>query len=430
MKDLQEIYDIFRQHPVITTDSRKVPPDSVFFALKGEQFDGNLFASEALDKGAAFAVVDNHSVVQNKKYILVTNVLETLQQLAFIHRTLMPARVIGITGTNGKTTTKELVAAVLSSAYETASTQGNLNNHIGVPLTILSLKDYHQFAVIEIGANHPGEITALCRIARPGFGIITNIGKAHLEGFGGFKGVIRAKSELYQFISETGGTIFINDDDDLLKKLSAGINQVSYGSSAGCACRGLILRNDPFLTIEWLIDDQKLEINTNLFGAYNFTNVMAAISAGAFFKVSSTFIQKSISSYKPENNRSEFLQTGRNKLYLDAYNANPSSMKAALINFSGIKAEKKMVILGEMLELGDESNIEHQNILSLLREMKIDMVILIGPVFSKQSENQDYLCFPDAEKARSWLARSACSGYSILLKGSRKMRLELLKEML
>jgi len=329
MATIEEIYRLFIRFPKITTDSRNVIPDSIFFGIKGEQFNGNRFAAEALSKGAAFAITDEPSVVVDNRCILVPDTLQALQQLAAIHRSRITAKVIAITGSNGKTTTKELIGKVLSSEYNTVITEGNLNNHIGVPLTLLSVKEDTAFTVVEMGANHPGEIEFLCRIARPGFGIITNIGKAHLEGFGNFEGVIKAKSELFDFIRQNDGTVFVNRDNQLLSRLSDGMNLITYGSVENAGCQGKITDRNPLLAVAWNAGQQSGFVKTRLYGDYNFENVMAAVAIGVYFGISPGKIDQAIRSWQPENNRSQVIRTDHNILVLDAYNANPSSMAAA-----------------------------------------------------------------------------------------------------
>jgi UDP-N-acetylmuramoyl-tripeptide--D-alanyl-D-alanine ligase len=424
MATIEEIYKLFHRFPRITTDSRNVIPGSVFFGIKGEQFDGNLFAAEALGKGAAYAITDDPSAVTGDRCILVPDTMQALQQLAAIHRSRISARVIGVTGSNGKTTTKELIGKVLSSTYKTLITQGNLNNHIGVPLTLLSVKEDTDFAVVEMGANHPGEIEALCNIARPGFGIITNIGKAHLEGFGSFEGVIKAKSELYNFIRQSEGAVFVNLDNQLLLLLSDGMNIYSYGSVENAACRGEIAESDPALAVTWHAGQQSGFARTRLYGDYNFENVMAAVAIGLYFGVSPEKIDMAISSYQPENNRSQMTRTKHNVLLLDAYNANPSSMAAALNNFRNVAATSKMVILGDMMELGDHSMEEHREIVALVRQLSFSQVCFVGKQFSRAAKGGQELCFASLPQAEKWFRDHPVRNMNIMLKGSRKMMLE------
>ncbi|GHV09962.1 UDP-N-acetylmuramoyl-tripeptide--D-alanyl-D-alanine ligase [Bacteroidia bacterium] len=408
---IEQLYKIFQSHPRVTTDSRNVPPHSIFFALKGDKFDGNDYILQTLEAGADYAVGERcalSNVPDDARIIQVDNVLQTLQDLANYHRKQMPATVIGITGTNGKTTTKELIAAALSFQYRTLYTQGNLNNHIGVPLTLLQITPEHQFAVIEMGANHPGEIQALCHIAEPDFGLITNVGKAHLEGFGSFEGVVKTKTELYAFLSENGGTAFANLDNLILKDLYTALNRVYYGTTPEAFIHGHITASAPTLALEWNtgvrgvrrrlqptpVDDmrRRLEptpnerrgeaITTQLVGAYNFENVLAAICVASCFNVPDEKINRAISEYNPTNNRSQQLKTAHNDLIVDAYNANPSSMQAALDNFNLLNVTPKMVILGEMRELGKYSAEEHQKIIAQLQKSNIDKIFLVGDNFS------------------------------------------------
>ncbi|MDX9906313.1 MAG: UDP-N-acetylmuramoyl-tripeptide--D-alanyl-D-alanine ligase, partial [Bacteroidales bacterium] len=349
MKSAEEIYALFQKYPGISTDSRDIRPGNLFFAIRGANFDGNRFANDALNIGAAYAIVDDPASVSNDRSILVEDVLGTLQEIARIHRSGIKAKVIGITGSNGKTTTKELIARVLSAGFNTLSTKGNLNNHIGVPLTILSITPDTEFAIVEMGANHPGEIAALCQIVRPDYGIITNIGKAHLEGFGSFEGVIRAKSELYDFLRNTGGIALVNQDDPLLMKLSAGLQTINYGSGKDARCNGQIIKQTPFLSLEWSAGNKSGTTVTKLTGAYNFGNILAAICTGVTFGIEPQSIDDAVSAYVPDNNRSQWLKTRFNTLILDAYNANPSSMSAALMNFDTLEGKSKAAILGDMM---------------------------------------------------------------------------------
>lgn len=426
----EELYGLFLKYPLVSTDSRNIIPGSLFFALKGDHFDGNQFALEALNKGAEYAVTDNPDIQTHDRIVLVNNVLDSLQDIASVHRRQISAKVIAITGSNGKTTTKELIGKVLGSSYNTTITQGNLNNHIGVPLSILSIKKDTSFAIIEMGANHPGEIEALCRIARPHYGIITNIGKAHLEGFGSLQGVIKAKSELYNFLKNQQGTIFYNIDNELLKSLSEGIERISYGMSPQAFYHGTIIEIEPFLTLKWSTDTQSGIVSTSLMGEYNGENIMAAIAIGLHFNVEPEKIQNAIASYIPENNRSQIIQTEKNQVISDAYNANPSSMSAAISHFSKMKNNRKMLILGDMMELGDYSYNEHMKILLQIRESNIEWVVLVGEMFCKVAEGGKETCFNDTKSAESWLKNQSVENMTILLKGSRKMQLENLRKYL
>lgn len=425
-----ELYGLFLKHPLISTDSRSIIPGSLFFALKGEHFDGNQFALEALHNGAEYAVTDNPDIPAHERIVFVNNVLDSLQKIATVHRKQITAQVIAITGSNGKTTTKELIGRVLGSTYNTTITQGNLNNHIGVPLSILTIKKDTSFAIIEMGANHPGEIEALCRIARPHYGIITNIGKAHLEGFGSIEGVIKAKSELYRFLKNHQGIAFYNIDNDLLTNLSAGTERISYGLNLPAFYQGTIINTEPFLTLKWSTSTQTGIINTSLLGEYNGENIMAAIAVGLHFNVDPDKIENAIASYIPANNRSQIIQTKLNRVISDAYNANPSSMSAAISHFSQMKTSSKMLILGDMMELGDFSFDEHRKILSQIRQSNIEWVVLVGEMFCKVANGGKETCFKDTKDAEAWLKNQSVENMTILLKGSRKMQLENLRKYL
>jgi UDP-N-acetylmuramoyl-tripeptide--D-alanyl-D-alanine ligase len=424
-----ELYELFLEHPVITTDSRNCPPDSIFFALKGENFDGNNFAEKALEEGCFCAIIDNPDLAKNEKLIPVSDVLQTLQQLARLHRETLNTQVIAITGTNGKTTTKELTAAVLSQQYNVLYTQGNLNNHIGVPLTLLKLKPEHEFAIIEMGASHAGEISILCEIARPNYGLITNAGLAHLEGFGSLEGVIRAKGELYDFLRDNNGSIFINQEDKYLMEMSYGLDMCPYGSQMKdiTFVAGRVLKFGSFLEFEWFHDFGEIyTVRTNLVGDYNLWNALAAISTGLFFWVDAPLINAAISACKPADNRSQFCQTARNRLIVDAYNANPDSMNAALENFHMLQAPKKAVILGDMLELGEKSLPLHREIIPKLNGY--DKVLLCGENFSEAGAQFD--CFKNTDDLAARLRLFPLNGYTILIKGSHGIHLEKIIELL
>ncbi|GHT87518.1 UDP-N-acetylmuramoyl-tripeptide--D-alanyl-D-alanine ligase [Bacteroidia bacterium] len=417
---IEQIYAIFQQHPVVTTDSRNCRPGAVFFALKGAQFDGNDYIEQVLDSGAAYAVGDRTGLPEDDRIIQVNNVLKTLQELANYHRKQMNATVIAITGTNGKTTTKELMAAALSSKYKTLYTPGNLNNHIGVPLTLLQLKPEHAFAVIEMGANHPGEIHDLCLIAEPDYGLITNVGKAHLEGFGSFEGVVRTKTELYAFLQEKGGTAFCNLDNLILKDLYISLSRIYYGSTPEAFIHGKITSSAPALALKW----GGGAITTHLVGSYNFENVLAAICVASYFGVENDKINRAIQEYIPTNNRSQNQKTETNDLIVDAYNANPSSMQAALENFNTLDISPKMVILGEMKELGDYSREEHQKLTDNLSP-QIDKVFLVGESFKEcTSLHPQWKIFPTTGDLVEYLQTTPVAGYHILIKGSRGNQLE------
>lgn len=419
---IEDLYLKFLNHREISTDSRQISPGCLFFALKGDNFDGNQYAQKAVAAGAAFAIIDNPAF-ESTGTLLVDDVLTALQQLALMRRRKFNIPVLAITGSNGKTTTKELVNAVLTSQFRVVATKGNLNNHIGVPITLLGITNETQIAIIEMGANHQGEIAELCKIAEPTLGLITNIGRAHLGGFGGYEGVIKAKSELYKWVRNSEGVVFVNAGNPLLMELTAGMDRQLYGSTEGVNSFGKIRENLSTLALDWILEKETVEIKTNLVGNYNFENVMAAICIGSYFNVAPAKIQSAISSCMPSNSRSQALVTARNSIILDAYNANPTSMQVAIENFRQLKAQHKMVVLGDMLELGDESQIEHRAIVNLIEESDFETVILVGPEFTSASQGK-FLCFPDSEKAHEWLVSQKFSNFSILIKGSRGIKME------
>ena len=436
--EMKELYELFLQHPTITTDSRDVPEGSMFFALKGDTFDGNAYAISALEKGAAYAVIDEKEYAKesNDRLILVEDVLTTLQQLAKYHRVHLGTPIIGITGTNGKTTTKELISAVLKKKYNVLYTQGNFNNHIGVPKTLLQLTKEHDIAVIEMGANHPGEIKTLVEIVLPDFGIITNVGKAHLLGFGSFEGVIRTKGELYDFLRTIQGTAFINNDNPHLLGISDGLKLVKYGQkdAKDLLVKGELVECNPFLKFEWqtsstltpqlsTVNCQLTTVQTRLIGSYNLDNALAAACIGTFFNVPATDISAALEEYTPSNNRSQLTITQDNKLVVDAYNANPTSMRAALDNFRLIKAEHKMCILGQMGELGDVSEEEHQKVIDLLGDCGFEKVWLVGENFAKTAHPAHYRLFANVEEVKAAIATEKPQGYLILIKGSNSNKL-------
>jgi UDP-N-acetylmuramoyl-tripeptide--D-alanyl-D-alanine ligase len=424
-----DLYEIFLEHPEITTDSRNCPAGSIFFALKGENFNANEFAATALENGCSYAIIDEAKYAVDQRYIVVKDVLLTLQELATQHRQQLGTKIIGITGTNGKTTTKELIASVLKEKYKIHYTQGNLNNHIGVPLTLLKLKPEHQLAIVEMGANHQGEIKLLCEIARPDFGIITNVGKAHLEGFGSFEGVMKTKAELYDYISANGLGIFINDDNDYLKKMAIKSNvnpdkQIAYAMKLHpdlSMVTGKVISSDPFLTMECQTGNT-FQVTTHLIGTYNAENVLAAATIGHFFGMKNTQIKQGIENYEPQNNRSQLIVSAKNKLIVDAYNANPTSMQAAIQNFAAMQVDTKTAILGEMLELGSQSADEHQAIINLLKEKSFTNVLLVGKAF--QNCTTDYNAFETVEKLIAYISENNIDNQTILIKGSRGIHLE------
>lgn len=418
---INQLHKIFLKSKGVTTDTRKINKNELFFALKGNNFDGNKFAKKAIEAGASYAIIDNKDFLVNDKTILVKNVLKTLQELAAFHRKYLKLPIIAITGTNGKTTTKELIREVLDKKYKLTATKGNLNNHIGVPLTILSMNKTTEIGIVEMGANHKGEIAELCGIVNPDFGLITNIGHAHIEGFGSFEGVVETKSELYNYISINKKTIFLNSDDDLLNSLSESIKSVKYGINKKSDYSAKNIDSNPFLKLKWC---DKI-INTNLVGSYNFYNVMAAITIGKYFKVSNNDIISAIENYKPQNNRSQFLKTDKNKLIVDAYNANPSSMKLAINNFADIKTNSKVLIIGDMFELGKESKKEHSNIIKLINNYNFEKAIFIGENFHNHSiNNKKYLFFKTTNEFIEYLKNKTLKNKYILLKASRGIALE------
>ncbi len=427
--DILRLYELFLAHPVVTTDSRDCPEGSMFFALKGETFDGNAYAAKALASGCSYAVIDeaDYAVYGDERYILVDDVLSTLQELANFHRCQLGTRIIGVTGTNGKTTTKELISTVLQKKFEVLYTQGNFNNHIGVPKTLLRLNDGHDIAVVEMGANHPGEIKTLVNIVEPNYGIITNVGKAHLLGFGSFEGVIRTKGELYDFLrGRQGAKVFINNDNEHLLGISHDLQLVRYGQrpSEDLAIEGRLTGCDPFLRFEWRKKDSEWhEVQTHLIGGYNLDNCLAAITIGDYFGVETDDICDAIAGYQPSNNRSQFMQTPHNKLVIDAYNANPTSMRAALENFRMMRAERKFVILGAMRELGDVSEEEHQKCVDFIEESGFEKVWLVGEEFVPTQHPDSFRLFNNLEEVKACISDEQPEGYTILIKGSNSTRL-------
>ncbi len=424
MEKLEILYKAFCQNKTISTDTRTISPNSIFFALKGENFNGNKFALKALENGASMAVVDEDIEGENPNILKVDNVLETLQELSNFHRKKLDIPVIGITGSNGKTTTKELCHAVLSSKYKTLSTKGNLNNHIGVPLTLLEIDKSHQIAIVEMGANHVGEIEDLCQISMPNMGIITNIGKAHLEGFGSLNGIISTKNALYNYVINKNGKLFVNGDSELLMNLSEKSKRYTYGTKNSELIGKISHINQPFLSIE--LPQYNKTIKTKLIGDYNINNVLAAVSLGIHFQIHIDNIIKSIEEYSPSNNRSQYIVTENNRVILDAYNANPTSTIEALKNFKTLSDDNKIVILGDMLELGKDSASEHINILEKLQKMDLDRAILVGKEYEKHKSNFNFEYFEDASSLIKYLKESPLQNLTILIKGSRGIKLETL----
>ena len=423
-----DLYDLFIHNPQITTDSRNCPKGSIFFALKGDKFDGNQYAGKALASGCVYAVIDNPDYYIGERTILVDNVLKTLQQLAHHHRKVLGLPIIGITGTNGKTTTKELLAAVLSTKFNLLYTEGNFNNHIGVPLTLLRLTHDHEMAVIEMGASHPGDIKELVDIVHPNYGIITNVGRAHLEGFGSFEGVIRTKGELYDYIHRSKGKIFIKKENEYLQSIAKGIEQITYGNGDDAFASGQVVSCDPFLVFNWKQQGKLHTVETHMIGSYNLDNVLAAVAVGRFFKIPAERISRAIAAYEPTNNRSQFKKTDNNELIIDAYNANPSSMKVALDNFITMPVQPKAIILGDMRELGPTSDELHAEVVEQIKKGQFDKVFLCGEHFSKVGK--EFSPFATTEAMVEELRKQPLKGYHILIKGSHSMGLEKLADIL
>jgi UDP-N-acetylmuramoyl-tripeptide--D-alanyl-D-alanine ligase len=419
--EIQKIYRLFIECNGVSSDTRKVSAGSMFFALKGDNFNANLFAKDALDLGAQYAVIDEEKFKISDRYILVKDVLRTLQELANFHRRQFKIPFIAVTGTNGKTTTKELIKAVLSKKYITYATVGNLNNHIGIPLTILSIQNDVEMAVIEMGANHQKEIEGYCKIVEPSHGLITNIGKAHLEGFGGFEGVKKGKGELYEYLLRTGGVAFINSNNEILTEISKFSSPIEYprkGDYYTCE----LLESTPFVSIK---TEEHKTVETQLTGEYNFENIAAALCIGKYFKVPADSANAAVAAYDPQNNRSQIIEKGGNTIILDAYNANPSSMKAAIENFAKIKASPKILVLGDMFELGDESKSEHANLGKLISQFNFDQVILCGKEMASAKDSYpkaDY--FADKGSLTDWFKSHKITNSHLLIKGSRGMGLE------
>ena len=428
--EISTIYNLFKECGRVTTDTRNCPEGSMFIALKGETFNGNMFARQALEKGCRYAVVDEAEYADAERIILVDDCLKTLQMLAREHRRALGTPIVGITGTNGKTTTKELIATVLQKRYNVLYTQGNLNNHIGVPLTLLNLAESHEMAVVEMGANHPGEIRTLVNIAEPDCGLITNVGKAHLEGFGSFEGVIKTKSELYDYLrSKENAFTFLDKDNDVLCQSSAGLKAVGYGMEGDdLYIKGKLHACAPFLAFEWEHEGRTYDVNTHLIGAYNVKNALAAIAIGCHFEVPAEAICEALDNYIPSNNRSQLTETTDNHLIVDAYNANPTSMMAALENFRLMEVQNKVAVLGDMKELGEGSADEHRKIVSFLSTCGFERIILVGAEFGKANEGFEH--YSDVEAVKQLFATNKPVGKYILIKGSNSMKLAQLKEIL
>ena len=425
---IEQLYQKYLEAGKISIDTRQITPGSVFFALKGDKFNANEFAAEALIKGARYAVVDDERFVKEERYILVEDSLVALQNLAKHHRSQLKIPIIGLTGSNGKTTTKELVNAVLSKKFKTFATKGNLNNHIGVPLTILSIDKSSEIAVIEMGANHLGEIALLSSIANPTHGFITNIGKAHIGTFGGFENIIRGKSELYQHLISNNGIVFINSQNPILsnmaKRFKATLLYPAVGDYYSCE----LIESDPFVKIK--AENNEI-VQTQMIGAYNFENIAAALCVGKYFEVNAKLANKAVAEYVPGNMRSQFLKKESNTIILDAYNANPSSMQAAIDSLASMKAAKKVVILGDMFELEEEAEKEHRNLGRLLKEKKFDRVYLCGKLMrSAKAEFSDALLFESKDLLMEELKRNPINDSTILVKASRGIGLETVVEVI
>jgi len=426
----KDLHKLFIEHPSVSTDSRRVKEGSIFFALKGDKFDGNQFAGMAIDRGAALSVVDDKSAVKGSEYILVEDALHALQELAKYHRLQLGIPVIAITGSNGKTTTKELIRACLSEGFSTISTTGNLNNHIGVPLSLLEMTPEHEMGIIEMGANHRGEIARLCEIACPDYGMITNIGKAHLEGFGSQDGVRKAKGELYTYLGSRQKTIFVNGGDEMLLEMAAlgNASLVCYGDADQAGVMGKILNADPLLSIELTYKAgggiDKLEIDSQVFGRYNLDNYLAAACVAEYFSIDRQAVKSAMEDYRPDNMRSQLLERGSNLVILDSYNANPASMQAAIDDFVRLDRPHKVLILGDMLELGDYSLKEHDCLLDHTSQYELSAVYLTGSIFSQLEIPDGYISFGTTGELANYLKKHPIKDSAILLKGSRLLALE------
>lgn len=419
---IEQLYSLYLQYPSVQTDTRKLKKGDLFFALKGENFNGNTFAKQALEAGAVAAVIDEKEYEIPGKTTLVDNVLKTLQELAGHHRDQFSIPFLAITGSNGKTTTKELLHAVLSTSYKTYTTEGNLNNHIGIPLTILRIKKDAEMAVIEMGANHLGEIAGYCLYTKPTHGIITNCGKAHLEGFGGLEGVRKGKGELFDYLREHNGTAFVMWDYEYLQDMSKGISGIIKYGSRDAHVTGEVKKSEPYLELQVTQGINNGLVKTQLVGDYNLPNVLAAITAGVYFKVPEEQIVSAIEKYSPSNSRSQLLKKGSNQVILDAYNANPSSMKLAIENFARLKAAKKILILGAMAELGPGSQQEHEQLVSLIGLYPWEKVVLVGGDFL--TFKHPYIQFTNSREAKEWFQQQHFENTHILVKGSRSMQME------
>jgi len=433
--DISFLYDIFKQYPIVTTDSRNTPKNSIFFALKGANFNGNKYAKQALQSGCSYAIVDEAEYATSSNIILVEDSLKALQQLANYHRNTLKTPIIAITGTNGKTTTKELVTSVLGKEHKIISTAGNYNNHIGVPLTLLQIKKDHEIAVIEMGANHIGEIKELCEIAEPNYGLITNIGYAHLEGFGSYENIVKTKGELYDYIrTRKEGKLFVDYNNPVLRKISEGITSIYYGldNEEEQFVTGKVISANPYLTFKWKMATNYHTVETQLIGDYNLSNALAAITIGKYFGVKGDLISKAIAEYEPNNSRSQLKETPQNMLIVDSYNANPTSMLAALQNFDQMQVKHKVLILGEMKELGPDSSVEHQRIIDYIQHHNFNKVFLVGENFkpTEHQSNWKFTNFKDVNELLEYLQKNPIQDNYVLLKGSRGVQLEKAIELL
>lgn len=414
---ISNLYKLYSEYYLVDTNTRNIRKNTIFFALKGENFNGNIFAKKSLELGAKFAIVDEDKYQSEERIILVEDVLQTLQELANYHRKQLNIPIIGLTGSNGKTTTKELIKTVLSKKYNTSATKGNLNNHIGVPLTLLSMTPENELGIVEMGANHQKEIEFLSDLSKPDFGYITNFGKAHLEGFGGLEGVIKGKSELYTYLKKNNKVAFVNPDDKIQIQKSKNLKSVFFNTSDL-----QFIDANPFVKLSY----KNTIVQSNLIGKYNYINIAAAITIGEHFNVSITKIKQAIESYIPQNNRSQIIESKKNKIILDAYNANPSSMQAALDNFASIPGDGKIIILGDMFELGNNSLSEHQAIVELCETLNFNKCFFVGETFYKTKTNKEQ--FRTFEELQGYIKKNPLENQKILIKGSRGMRLERILE--
>lgn len=428
---IEKLYKAYIASRRVTTDSRAITPGCIFFAFKGATFDGNAFAPQALEQGAALCVISDPQYKTDERCIVVPDVLATLQELAREHRRHLTIPVIGITGTNGKTTTKELVHAVLAKRYKTSATEGNFNNHLGVPLTLLDIPADAQIAIVEMGANHPGEIADLCSIADPDCGLITNVGRAHLEGFGSFEGVVKTKTELYRHLAGKEGLVFVNADNERLMQEAEGMKTRTYGRSENADVRGTYVGSDPYLHFYFEVGDNVYNVRTHLLGAYNFDNCMAAVAVGLRFGVEPFDIKEAIEEYVPANQRSQWKETSNNKLYLDCYNANPSSMAAAIASFAEMNTgTAKVAIIGAMRELGEASSEEHRKLVQALNNCHLEHCLLIGHEFDGITLGSNMTLMHSTEEAAEWLKETKLQGKTILVKGSNSNKLWTLEQLL